>query len=93
MVEKGAFIEHCFAITLPLQGRLDPMKIVGAVRAVGAEHVVMSTDLGQAWNPAPAEGMRMAIATMLRCGLTEKEMELMAKVNPAKLLDLDKNFC
>jgi hypothetical protein len=52
MVEKGAFIEHCFAITLPLQARLDPMKIVKAVRAVGAEHVVMSTDLGQAWNPA-----------------------------------------
>jgi len=89
MVEKGAFIEHCFAITLPLQARLDPMKIVETVRAVGAEHVVISTDLGQAWNPAPAEGMRMAIATMLRCGLSEQEIELMIKVNPAKLLDLD----
>ncbi len=89
MAEKGAFIEHCFSITLPLSMRLDPMKIVEAVRKVGAERCIMSTDLGQAHNPAPAEGMRMGIATMLRCGLTEKEVELLVKVNPAKLLDLD----
>ena len=48
----------------------------------------MSTDLGQAHNPAPAEGMRMMIATMLKCGITEKEIELMVKVNPARLLGL-----
>ena len=65
------------------------MRIVEAIRAVGAEHCVMSTDLGQAFNPTPAEGMRMMIAYMLRCGITEKEMELMVKVNPAKLLGLD----
>ncbi|MFC1989373.1 DUF6282 family protein [Chloroflexota bacterium] len=88
MAKKGAFIEHCFSITLPLS-RLDPMKIVEAVRVVGAERCIMSTDLGQAHNPAPAEGMRMGIATMLKCGLTEKEVELLTKVNPAKLLDLD----
>ena len=89
MVEKGAFIEHCFAITMPLEERLDPVKITEAVREVGAEHCIMSTDFGQDFNPAPAEGMRMMIATMLKCGLTEKEIELMVKVNPAKLLDLD----
>ncbi|MFC2005401.1 DUF6282 family protein [Chloroflexota bacterium] len=89
MADKGAFIEHCFAITLPATMRLDPNKIVEAVRAVGAERCIMSTDLGQAYNPAPAEGMRMMIGTMLKCGLTEKEMELMVKVNPAQLLDLD----
>jgi hypothetical protein len=89
MAEKGAFIEHCFSLTMPLMGRLDPMTIVKAIRAVGAEHCIMSTDLGQAYNPTPAEGMRMMIATMLRCGLSEKEIELMIKVNPAKLLGLD----
>ncbi len=89
MAEKGAFVEHCFNLTMPLAGRLNPMRIVEAVRAVGAEHCIMSTDFGQAHNPTPAEGMRMMIATMLRCGLTEKEMELVVKVNPAKLLSLD----
>ncbi len=88
MAEKGAIIEHCWIATMP-QRRLDPMTIVEAIKAVGTEHCILSTDLGQAWNPAPTEGMRMMIATMLRCGLTEKEIELMVKVNPAKLLGLD----
>lgn len=89
LAEEGTFFEHCFNRTMPLLGRQDPMTIVEAVKAVGVERCVMSTDFGQAVNPAPAEGMRMMIATMLRCGLSEKEMELMVKVNPAKLLGLD----
>ena len=88
MVEMGAFIEHCFIDIMPLV-RYDPMKIVEAVRAVGAENCIISSDLGQDFNPPPVEGMRMAIATMLICGLTEEEIELMFKVNPARLLDLD----
>ncbi|MFC1909142.1 DUF6282 family protein [Chloroflexota bacterium] len=89
MVEKGAFLEHTFVPVLPLSERLDPMKIVESVKSVGAEHCILSTDLGQNFNLAPAEGMRMMIATMLRCGLTEEEIELMVKVNPARLLGLD----
>ena len=88
MADMGAFLEHCFADTMPLD-RLDPMEIVEAVRFVGAERCIISTDLGQYFNPAPAEGMRMAIATMLQWGLSEKEVELLVKTNPAKLLDLD----
>jgi predicted metal-dependent phosphotriesterase family hydrolase len=33
--------------------------------------------------------MRMMIGHMLKCGLTEKEIELMVKTNPARLLGLD----
>ena len=58
------------------------------MKAVGAEHCILSTDLGQDWNPPPAEGMRMMVATFMRCRLSEEEMELMVKVNPAKLLGL-----
>ncbi len=88
MAEKGAFIEHCFLCTMPLGDRLDPMKIVEAVRAVGAERCILTTDLGQDWNPPPAEGMRMMVATLLRCRLSTEELELMIKVNPARLLGL-----
>ncbi|MDP2951856.1 MAG: DUF6282 family protein [Chloroflexota bacterium] len=89
LAEKGAFIEHCFLAVLPLGGRRDPKELAEAFKTVGAEHCILSTDLGQAFNPAPAEGMRMAIATMLQCGLSEHEIELLVKVNPAKLLGLD----
>lgn len=88
MAKKGAFIEHCFGSTMPMGERLHPMKIAEAVKAVGAEHCILSTDLGQEWNPAPAEGMRMMIGTMLKCALSIEEIELMVKVNPARLLGL-----
>lgn len=89
LVAKGAFIEHCFNPTMPLHAqRLDPMQIVKAVREVGVEHCILSTDFGQPYNPAPVEGVRMMIAAMLQCGLNEREVELLVKVNPAQLLDL-----
>jgi hypothetical protein len=88
MAAKGAFIEHCFLCTMPLGDRLDPNSIVRAVRAVGSEHCILTTDLGQDWNPPPAEGMRMMIGTLLRCKLSIEEIEIMIKTNPAKLLGL-----
>lgn len=88
IADKGAFIEHCFFLAMP-EFRRDPKLMAEAIRVVGAEHCILSTDLGQVYNPAPAEGMRMMIGYMLKCGLTEEEIELMVKTNPAKLLGLD----
>ncbi|MFC1945143.1 DUF6282 family protein [Chloroflexota bacterium] len=87
--KKGAIIEHCFSHTLPLMGGLDAMKITEAVKALGAENCILSTDLGQLFNPAPAEGMRMMIASMLQYDLSEEELVMMVKTNPVRLLDLD----
>ncbi len=88
LAQEGAFIEHCFLELMPTGGRLAPEEMVQAIRLVGAEHCIMSTDFGQNHNPPAPEGMRMFIATMLRYNLTEAEIELMVKVNPAKLLGL-----
>ena len=85
----GAFIEHCYVGFLPTDFRNDPKPMVEAIRALGAEHCIISTDLGQYYNPPPAEGMRMFIALLLKNGITEHEIGLMAKLNPAKLLGLD----
>ena len=87
VAEKGAFLEYCFNGVI--EGWFEPVSIVETVKTVSAEHCILSTDFGQDHNPAPTEGMRVAIAYMLRYGLTENEVELMVKVNPAKLLGLD----
>jgi predicted TIM-barrel fold metal-dependent hydrolase len=87
--KMGAFIEYVYVGFLPNEFRDDPQHLVKVIRGVGAEHCIISTDLGQYNNPSPAEGMRMFIALLLKNGLTENEIELMAKVNPAKLLGLD----
>ncbi len=88
MVRPGVFIEHCFIATMPTGDRMDPQKIAEAMRAVGPENCIMSTDFGQIFNPTPVEGMRMYIETMLRCGITEDEIIQMVKKNPARALGL-----
>jgi hypothetical protein len=59
------------------------------IKAVGAEHCIMSTDMGLAFEPPPVEGMKTAISSLLDRGFTQAEIELMVKANPAKLLGLD----
>jgi hypothetical protein len=89
LASMGAYIDHTFSPCMPLVARYDPRKIVEAIRAIGAERTIMSTDMPQATDPAPSEGLRMFIGTMLQLGVSEEEIELMVKTNPAKLLDLD----
>ncbi len=89
LAEMGAFIEYCGSGLLPTEARHDPAAIAAAIKSIGPEHFVISTDLGQEINPTPDEGMRRFIVTLLRQGLPESAVELMAKVNPARLLGLD----
>ena len=88
MIREGIFIEHCFIGTMPTSDRVDPQRIADAIRAVGPEHCILSTDFGQIFNPPPVEGMRMYIETMLRCGITEEEVIAMVRNNPARALGL-----
>ena len=87
--QMGAFIEHCYVGFLPTDFRNDPKPMADAIKYIGAEHCIISSDLGQYYNPSPAEGMRMFIALLLKNDISEHEVELMAKINPAKLLGLD----
>ncbi len=84
----GAYIEHCFWGWMPTVSQADPKQIVESVKATGAEKCIMSSDFGQVFHPPAPEGLRLFIATMLRNGLDEKDIELMVKTNPAKLLGL-----
>lgn len=88
LAAKGAYIEHSYLSTLPSGGGIGPKSLVEAVRAIGAERCILTTDLGQKENPPPAEGMRDAIATLLDCGLGEDDIAVMLKTNPARLLGL-----
>jgi hypothetical protein len=91
LAKIGAFIEFTLVGMLPNEFCHDPAQIAQTIKTIGAEHCIISTDLGQPQNPLPVEGMRLLMATLLHQGITSEEVELMAKVNPAILLDLDKN--
>ena len=55
---------------------------------VGPKSCVLTSDGGQKGIPMPAEGFEIFIKTMLNYGLTQEEVDIMTKENPARLLGL-----
>ena len=88
MSDLGAVIEHTFVACMPAHDQLDPGCILEAIQEIGAEKTILSSDFGQNHNPLPVEGMRMIIQTFGGLGVSQEDLDLMTKVNPAKLLDL-----
>jgi microsomal dipeptidase-like Zn-dependent dipeptidase len=87
----GAYLEYCFVGTLPFAGarRKTFAEYAEIMKALGAEHVIMSSDLGNAANPLHPAGWRSYIAGLLEAGMSEGEIDLMARRNPARLLGLE----
>jgi hypothetical protein len=87
LATMGAYIEHGYvACALGLQ---KPEKIAESVKAVGAERCILDTDFGQAANPPPVEGMMMMFTALKECGLSDKELDLATRINPAQLLNIN----
>lgn len=88
LAKEGFLIEHTAAEISPTAGRADPAEFAAAIKSEGPGNCIMSTDSGGLLHPNVAEGMRMFISTMLRCGLSEQDITSMVKLNPARLLGL-----
>ena len=58
------------------------------VKKIGAEHLIVSTDCGQTTNVYPTDCLVLAARGLRANGITQREIDLMYKVNPAKLLGL-----
>jgi hypothetical protein len=56
------------------------------IRSVGAKHFVLGTDLGQAGNPTPADGLQMLVAGLAAEGISRDDIQLMGREVPAALL-------
>jgi hypothetical protein len=59
-----------------------------AIREVGAEHFVLSSDLGQYLNPVHTDGLKAFILGLREAGVSEKEIELLVRGNAAALLGM-----
>ena len=88
LAKGGAYIEHSFWGFMPTISNWDAKMLADSIKTTGAERCIMSSDFGQFFHPVAPEGLRLFIATMLRKGIDEKEIENMVKTNPAKLLGL-----
>jgi hypothetical protein len=88
LLELGALLEFPFGMIAPL-GATSLDELVARIRGAGAEHVVLSTDLGQPANPVPAVGFAGGVQRLLEAGITPREIDLMIRRNPARLLNLE----
>ncbi len=61
---------------------------VSAIREIGPEHVVISSDLGQSMNPIHTDGLAVFLAKLRKAGFSQEEVDQMSKANPAWLLGL-----
>jgi len=84
----GAFIEFVGGnpTGAAAASRLDAM--ADAIRKVGPQFVIVSSDLGQAGNPLPPDGFGAFLAALRARGFSAAEVDRMAKQNPATLLGL-----
>ena len=87
MADEGAIMEIDWLAVY--SGGLTIEDYVAAIRDLGAEAFFMSSDLGQEGNPVHPDGLRDYIRAMLDAGITEAEIDIMARRNPARLLGLD----
>ena len=84
----GAFIEFTSGTLAAPNAQAKIDRIAADIRTVGVDHAILSSDLGQAGNPLPADGYATFIDALRRKGFTDLELDRMARENPARLLGL-----
>jgi len=99
VAEMGAVIEVCFLQFLagpnaPLAflthwTQINAKNVAQAVKEIGAKSLVISSDLGQSGNMTHPDGIESAIAAMKREGISDADIDIMMRKNPARLLGLN----
>ena len=80
---KGALLERC--MTTPHTGKIAWEKWIANIRAGGPEHSVLSTDLGQVFNPPVEDGMGIMVDRLLAAGFNDEEVQVMAVANTRRV--------
>ncbi len=84
---QGAFLERCF--TTPFTGKYDWARMAGNIRATGAEHTIITTDLGQPHNPPVEDGLPLMADALRAAGFTDEEITTMIVSNSRLLAGAD----
>jgi hypothetical protein len=96
VADQGAVIEVCFlqfraGPNAPLAflthwTQINAKHVAQAVKEIGAKSLLISSDLGQSGNMTHPDGLEVAIAEMKREGVSDADIDLMMRKNPARLL-------
>ena len=88
LADYGAYMEHCY--TTYATKKVDYSVTLEMIRALGCEHVVLSTDLGQPAGIYPDEGMESFATSLYQDGFSAEQVRQMTVYNQRKLLGKDK---
>ena len=83
LASRGAYLERSFAP--PYSGKVSWERMFENIRATGAGHSFISTDLGQPDNPPIEDGLALMTDQLLSAGFSEEEIHIMAVVNTRRL--------
>jgi len=84
----GAMIEFVYNGLIGKGKEFDPSDYVSAIRAVSPASCILSSDMGQVGNPLHPDGLAAFFAALRGHGITQAEIDLMSKTNPARALGL-----
>jgi len=89
---EGAYIEFVYGATIPpnngTPARLKMSDYAKAIRAVGPQSCILSSDLGQPGRPLHPDGLAQFFQALRKEGISQADIDLMSKTNPARALGL-----
>jgi hypothetical protein len=87
-MQEAAKLGACLELVWVRPGSAAAKAYVNAIRTVGAESIVLSSDLGQPANPLHPDGLLAMYQYLASQGIATVDIDRMAKTNPARLLGL-----
>ncbi|HEY6524863.1 MAG TPA: DUF6282 family protein [Solirubrobacteraceae bacterium] len=84
---RGALLERC--MTTPHTGKIAWEEWIAHIREAGPEHSILSTDLGQVFNPPVEDGMAIMVDRLLDAGFNDEEVQVMAVANTRRVAGAD----
>jgi hypothetical protein len=84
----GAFIEFAGSTMANASAATRVDTFADAIRKVGPQFCILSSDLGQEGNPVPPDGFADFLVAMRAKGFSQQDLDTMSKANPARLLGL-----
>jgi hypothetical protein len=87
--KMGAYIEFVYNGLIGSYKEFTFKEYARAIRYVGVDHCILSSDMGQPANPLHPDGLLLLFEGLKEQGITQAEIDRMAKENPARLLGLE----
>jgi microsomal dipeptidase-like Zn-dependent dipeptidase len=87
--KSGAFIEFVGGSLASADASARMDRFADAIRKIGPEFCILSSDLGQKGNALPPDGYAAFISALRTRGFSEQDTNTMSKRNPARLLGLN----